>query len=193
MKDNGLIYNRLKSKSNPINIKSDDDILINAPTNAWFIAYLFHRVVIGKVQNKKFIYYNQSEKDVTISNIQKLRIFNKDSELFIWRTSIGEYKSRLRIDNEGLEHEVIDARQILFGTVANPIKDGSPYSCLTEKRGTEIILPLSELKINDSEINNFNGRLCIHTRSYIGFIENTGQATYEDVRFVEFEKYKEEK
>jgi len=49
------------------------------------------------------------------------------------------------------------------------------------------------LEINDAEINDKKGRLSIHSRSYIGFIEETGQATYEDVRFVEFVMYKEEK
>jgi len=56
-----------------------------------------------------------------------------------------------------------------------------------------ITILFSDLGIKESEINDKKGRLCIHTRSYIGIIEDTGQTTYEDVRFVEFVKYQEEK
>jgi CRISPR-associated protein (TIGR03984 family) len=190
-KPNGLIYSKVKTTTTLFDLSSDADIFKNAPTkDAWFIAYLFHRVVIGKVVNKQFEYYKQADKDVVLANIQKLRIFNKDAELFVWRTNQGKYKARLRKDDVGEEQGVVDARQVMFGTEAKPVNE--TYSCLTEKRGTEIILPLKDLGIKDSEINDGKGRLCIHTRSYIGYIEDT-QATYEDVRFVKFVIYKEDK
>lgn len=191
---NGLKYSKEKTSAIPVVINSDADILNAAPTeNAWFIAYLFHRVVIGRVVDKQFVYYKQADNDVTLENIQKLRVFNKDSELFVWRTALDGCKARLRKDGEGKEQGVVDARQVMFGTEATQVQDDNAYSCLTEERGTKIILPLKDLPINDSEINKKEGRLCIHTRSYIGYIEETGQATYEDVRFVEFVMYKEEK
>ncbi len=194
MNNNGLRYKIRKTSSKPVKITGDEDILMNVPDNGWFIAYLFHRVVIGRIRNGKFEYYQDVKNlnDVTLSNLQKLRVFNKDTELFVWRTNLGGYKARLRNDNNGVEQGTVDAWQVLFGTEANPTNDNN-YSVLTEKRGTEIILPLSDLGIKESEINDKKGRLCVHARSYIGFIEDTGQATYEDVRFVEFVKYQEEK
>ncbi len=194
MNNNGLRYKIRKTSSKPVKITGDEDILMNVPDNGWFIAYLFHRVVIGRIKNGEFKYYpdTKNSNDVTLSNLQKLRVFNKDIELFVWRTNLGGYKARLRNDNEGAEQGAVDAWQVLFGTKANPTNDNN-YSVLTEERGTEIILPLSDLGIKESEINDKKGRLCVHTRSYIGFIEDTGQATYEDVRFVEFVKYQEEK
>lgn len=190
IKPNGLKYHKVKTSSEQFEIKTDEDIFKNAPQNAWFIAYLFHRVVIGKIVNDGFVYYKQEDKDVTLSNVQKLRVFNTDAELFVWRTYKGTYKARLRKDGEGEEQGVVDAHQVIFGTEAKPIKNDESYSCLTEKRGTEIILLLKNLGILDSDINNEKGRLCIHTRMYIGYIEEM-QATYEDVRFVEFVMYKE--
>jgi len=189
-KPNGLKYSKTVTTVTTFEISSDADIFKNAPTeDAWFIAYLFHRVVIGKVVDKRFVYYKQEDKkDVALSNIQKLRVFNKDAELFVWRTNQGKYKARLRKDDVGEEQGVVDARQVMFGTEAKPVNE--TYSCLTEKRGTEIILPLKDLGIEDSKINDGKGRLCIHTRSYIGYIDDM-QVTYEDVRFVEFVMYKE--
>jgi CRISPR-associated protein (TIGR03984 family) len=190
-KPNGLKYSKIETTTTTFEISTDADIFKIAPTeNAWFIAYLFHRVVIGRVVDNQYVYYKQEDKDVTLSKVQKLRVFNKDAELFVWRTNQGTYKARLRTDGEGEEQGVVDARQVLFGTEAQPAKNDVNYSCLTEKRGTEIILPLKDLEISDSKIDDKNGRLCVHTRSYIGFIEKM-QATYEDVRFVEFVMYKE--
>lgn len=193
MNTNGLTHLNLKSSSIPVTIQCDQDVLDNAPENAWFIAYLYHRVVIGRIENKQFVYYKQDDNDVTLSNILKLRVFNEDSELFVWKTSLGGYRARLRTDGQGLEQGIVEANQVLFGTEAKPSKESQDYSVLTEKRGTEIVLPLQKLGIRESEINDKKGRLCIKTRSYIGYIEETGQATYEDVRFVKFEMYKEEK
>ena len=191
MKNNGLRYKIRKTSSKPVNITEDNDILMNSPENGWFIAYLFHRVVIGRIKNGKFEYYQNAKNsnDVTLSNMLKLRVFNKDTELFVWRTNPGGYKARIRTDKVGEKQGVVDARQVLFGTRAGKLDE--KYSILKEDRGTEIILPLNDLGIQVADINKEKGRLCIHTRAYIGIIEDTGQATYEDVRFVEFVKYEE--
>jgi len=204
MKTNGLTYLNLKSSFDPVTIKDDQDILDNAAENAWFIAYLYHRVVIGRITDGKFDYYPDEKipNDVTLSNILKLRVFNEDAELFVWKTSLGEYKARLRkdenvkiIDPDDVTNQpwfapdqqhAVEARQVLFGTKAEQHATG--YSKLTEDRGTEIILPMINLRVDKKD-----HRMCIKTRSYIGYIEETGQATYEDVRFVKFEMYKEEK
>ncbi|OJX90103.1 MAG: CRISPR-associated protein [Paludibacter sp. 47-17] len=190
IKPNGLKLNKVNTSSKQFEIKTDEDIFGNAPQKAWFIAYLFHRVVIGKFVNHEFVYYKQEDKDVTLEKILKLRVFNKDAELLVWRNNQGKYKARLRKDGEGEEQGVVDARQVMFGTETKPTENDVNFSCLTEKRGTEIILPLKDLEISDSDINEGKGRLCIHTRSYIGYIDEM-QATYEDVRFVEFVMYKE--
>ena len=146
--------------------------------------------MIGTLINDTWKYFHQGDNDVILENIQKLRVFNRTAELFVWRTKLGKYKGRLKIDETGSEQEVVDAWQVLFGTEAEMLD--KTYSKLKEKRGTEIILPLNDLGIDKNEINDHTGRLCIHTRSYIGTIEATGQATFEDVRFVEFGKYQEE-
>ncbi|MEI7526876.1 MAG: CRISPR-associated protein Csx19 [Mariniphaga sp.] len=190
MTTNGLEFKTLATTSKPVIIQNDGDIINNAPENAWFVAYLDHRVVIGRLIDETWSYYQQSENDVILRNIQKLRVFNKDAELLVWRTRLGGYNARLKTDCPGEGQKVVDATQVMFGTEAEMI-DGS-YMKLTEKRGTEIVLPGKDLGISAAEVNDRKGRLCIHTRSYIGVIATTGQATYNDVRFVEFVKYQEE-
>lgn len=193
MKDNGLKYNTIRSSVMPVDVKTDADILANTQEDAWFIAYLFERVVIGRVKGKKLIYYNGSKEDVILDNLIKMRIFTSESELYIWRTTLGGFRARLRKDGSGEDTGVVDASQIIFGTKAEPVDGDGQYAVLREKRGTEVVIPLQELGISNEEINEKTGRLCIKTRNYIGTIPETGQATYTDVRFVEFVKYQEEK
>lgn len=189
MKTNGLKQSNILSRVKPLVINSDQEIIQNFPGNGWFIAYLFHRVVIGQLKVQALDYFEKERGDVNLENLIKLRIFDANTELFVWRTNLGGFKGRLRTDGAGTSTDVVDARQVIFGTKAEPT--GVSYMKLLEKRGTEIILPLAEIGITDNAINDKDGRLCIHTRSYIGVIEETGQATYEDVRFVEFVKYQE--
>lgn len=192
MESNGLKYDKIKSKVTPFDkIESHQDLLKNAPQNGWFIAYLYHRVVIGRIKEGTLVYYKDHDNDVQLENLFKIRIFNNEREFFAWRTGQKEFKGRLREDHKGTDQEVVDAFQIMFGTKAEPLDGASGYSKITEDRGAEIILPLAEMGINDSDINNMDGRLCVHTRNYIGEITETGQATFEDVRFLEFIKYKE--
>ena len=206
MKTNGLTYLTLETTSTTVSVKTDSDILKNAPKNAWFIAYLYHRVVIGRIEDKQFIYYKQEDEGVTLSNVLKLRAFNENSELFVWKTNLDGYRARLREDKPETitipemshstnwfkqeQKHAVDAKQVLFGTKAEKLISG--YWKLTENRGTEIILPSGLPETGHLQINDEKKRLCIKTRSYIGYIEETGQATYEDVRFVKFEMYKEE-
>lgn len=187
---NGLKHSTILSIVKQLDINSFDDIVLNAPRDAWFIAYLFHRVVIGRFTKGKFDYYEEEKSDLILENLIKLRVFDNSHELYVWRTNSGRFKGRLRSDGVGAETDVVDANQIIAGTKAG-IKDDR-YHLLTEERGTEVIISMHDLGISAAEINDKEGRLCIHTRNYIGEIEETGQATYEDVRFVEFVKYQED-
>ena len=126
MNTNGLTYLRLKTSTKPVTIQCDQDILDNAPENAWFIAYLYHRVVIGKITDGKFDYFPDEKipNDVTKLNILKLRVFNEDAELFVWKTNLDGYRARLRTDGQGPEQGIVEAKQVLFGTKAEQLTSG---------------------------------------------------------------------
>ncbi len=90
-------------------------------SEAYIISYLDHCVLLGKFNQGKLIFYNDAKLDV--KNLQKLRVFNGNFELLLWKASDSNNFSlngRLRIDKEDNKNgytkcQVIDADQALFG------------------------------------------------------------------------------
>ncbi len=171
-KGNGLKLDSMKSKADPYS-KSDFDSLVKHWGNdhGYFVAYLDYRVLIGIYSNGVF-----QEEEFKPKFVQKMRLFNKSKELYIWRQDENVFSGRLRTDEEGEDVDVIDAWQVLYGTRCEE-KNG--VTSLTEDRGINLAIPFSGL----NEKNDLPIR--IYTRNYIGYNE-LGQAGYEDCRFVEF-------
>lgn len=157
---------------------------------AFFVAYLDYAVHIGTWENDIF-HYGQwennsfnllNEESIPQQYIQKLRIFNKDQEFFVWRTR-EKLKGRLRMDFETQDSESIEvvvAQQALFGTKKGR-KSNNGYTEITEDRGTTLNLPFENLDVNQKE-----NRVFIKTYNYIKYHPITYQASYVDCRFVNF-------
>lgn len=154
----------------------------------FFIAYLDHSVIIGNLKEGSLIYWDKQQgKEVSLvqsdfSFLQKLRIFNKKEELFIWNSNRGkqEFSSRYRKDDSGEENfEFLPMNQLLFGTRIDEKFSQSGYTSIKEERGTEIILPLYIQNIDLSQ------RVAIQVNYYIDYNE-LGIAQYTDARFVKF-------
>jgi len=160
---------------------SDDfsEILVkHQVNNGYFVAYLDYKVLIGIFENKRFIAHKGETFEPKY--LQKLRIFNEKEELFLFSRNGESFSGRLRTDYKGEEKDVIDARQTLYGTtVDDKLNDG--FTRIYEERGTELILPFPNISVNDKK-----ERIFIHTRNYIGYNDEHGQAGYEDCRFVRF-------
>jgi CRISPR-associated protein (TIGR03984 family) len=177
---NGLIMRRIKSKANPAPAVSGLDAISDIIKNYSFVvAYLDYKVIIGKYSDGSFCFNNNET--IEPNYIQRIRIFNKNEELLLWRCE-GILKGRYRNDNQGKEVWAVENNQVLFGT-RNPENKPPTANSTTiiEDRGTEITLPF-KLKINVDEHKN---RVKIKTLNYICFNE-IHQATYADSRFVEF-------
>lgn len=154
----------------------------------YFIAYLDYTVILGNVKDKELFYFDKTQgKEIKfteqeISYLQKLRIFNSKEELYIWNSNLPkkEFSARYRneIDGEKL-FEYLEANHVVFGTRTFYL-DNKEYSSIRENRGTEIILPFSNITVNDKE-----KRLAIKTRYYIDY-NDLGIAQYVDARFVKF-------
>ncbi len=182
-KDNGLELQSVKTEAVPIKRLEFEEFESFRSTvgdyfgkqNGFCVVYLDYEVLIGRFVDENFRFY-----DVEIFKpkyIQKIRLFNVDQELFIWRRSDGEFAGRLRIDGKGNENDAVDAWQILWGTKVEHLGD---FSKIYEERGTKLILPFKNITVD-----NCKNRLCLHTRNYIDYNEN-GQAGYEDCRFINF-------
>lgn len=145
------------------------------------LCYLDYKVLIGKYTGESLQFYNNE--NIEPRFIQKLRLFNKnqDQELYIWRKNRKGFGARLRIDGRGDEVDVVDAKQVLWGTDSKACGD---YTEIFEKRGTRLMLPFNKLTINNNE-----DRVFILTRNYISYDTCDGaykQAGYTDCRFVAF-------
>jgi CRISPR-associated protein (TIGR03984 family) len=143
---------------------------------AYFVAYLDYKVIIGAYQNGTLRNYEQDPIDPKY--VQRLRVFNQDEELLLWRSGDG-FKGRCRKDGEGDEVDVVDAKQVLFGTDARAVGNGG-YSEIFEERGTRLVLPFENLQVNEAQ-----KRIALKTRNYIDY-NAAHQATYVDCRFVGF-------
>jgi len=187
-KANGLELYLIKSKAEPFSINNLEHALSLFNSTGYIIAYLDYRVLIGKVNNNGFEFYNNEK--IEEKYIQKLRLFNDDRELLIWRNNDG-LKGRLRIDGDGEDTKdtfVVDACQVLWGTKKDKLGNG--WIKLYEDRGTELIIPY-----NEDVVINEGKRLFIKTRNYVSTTPEENQenhadyrfqARYTDCRFVEF-------
>jgi len=153
---------------------------------SYVVLYMDYEVRIGEFEKGNFRFFHEDAFDPKF--LQRLRIFNKDEELHIWRSGKKLF-GRLRKDGKGDETPVVEADQVLFGTLAEP-QNG--WTRLSEKRGTALIIP------GKFDADENTKRVAIRTRNYIGYMEYKGfrkvseamlaphQATYQDCRFVEF-------
>ena len=146
---------------------------------AYIVAWLDNKVLIGQWVDNDFHFYNG--KNFTFKYVQRMRVFNTQKELYIWR-SHGKWQGRIRTDYDGDKKEdVVVAQQLLFGTQGKLLN--SQFAKIKEERGTKLILPLSNLKFDEKD--NLKFRVFIKTHNYVK-PNPIGQATYYDCRFVAF-------
>jgi len=106
LESNGLKLHIIKSKK-PVPINGMNDIHNYIKTDSLVVVYLDYTVLVGRYKNKGFEFYNNYSLDDP-KYIQRLRIFNEDEELLLWRSGSG-FKGRYRKDEDGDEIDVVDA------------------------------------------------------------------------------------
>lgn len=124
--------------------------------------------------------------------LRSVRVFDQDSECYVWKSSMDDknlFRLRIRQDEEDKtgESEVIEARQLLWGTRLDDCPEDKDWKILKEDRGIELRINNSLIP-SDTKINK-EDRLWLITRNYIGYTP-VGQAGYEDCRFVGIESGK---
>lgn len=170
-------------RKNNMNLKTFMDlenfIHMNFNNDGYAVVYLYNKILIARKQNNKLLLYDNETFD--LKYLLKLRVFNEQTELLIWKGNESMFNMRLRIDDDiegASEKTVINTRQIIWGTRLTRLKNG--WSELSERRGTRLIVPFENLVI-DNEKN----RLELWVRNYVEF-NQYGQAGYSDCRFVKF-------
>jgi CRISPR-associated protein (TIGR03984 family) len=172
-----------KGIANPIEIMKN-----TFEEKGFVVAYLYNEVLIGRYENQQMKFYK--DEPIDPGHLIKVRVFNENKELFIWKTSEG-FNYRLREDDETIEEgeekngfftvDVVDASQVLWGTKIK--KNIGDFTHITEDRGTELILPLNGTMLKG--LDDEQKRVFLKTRNYIDYNELC-QATYVDSRFMGF-------
>ncbi|MCH7974161.1 MAG: hypothetical protein IH949_09795, partial [Bacteroidetes bacterium] len=119
--ENGLKLLQIKSTAKPVaafkveglnyeTLQNKIKEFIKSPS--FCVVYLDYIVLIGRFSDT-FSFYSNVPFEPKF--IQKMRMFNKTEELFLWRSE-GTLTARYRKDVEGNDCNVIDAEQVLFGT-----------------------------------------------------------------------------
>jgi CRISPR-associated protein (TIGR03984 family) len=163
--------NKINTVSTPIKGAAWRDHLPSME-GASVIAWLFDKQISGQMVNGAL----SMESNILLKDedIIEVRVFTEDKELYI-RDVNGSLEGRLRIDTEGSTSDVIDAANILWGTVTEAT-DHHIY--LTESRGIRLSIP---------KVYGINDSINIHIRNYIDY-DSVGAASYVDARFLKFEK-----
>lgn len=177
---NGLKLIELNSYAESVNDIDQDklDALLSESfaNKCYVVAWLDYKVLIGTWENEAFQFYQDEQFEYKY--IQRLRAFDQQTEFLVWRSN-GSLKGRLRTDDlSGTGTMVVVAHQVLFGTESQAL--GTCFTKISEVRGTKLILPFSNIKVDDK-----HNRVFIKTHNYVKF-NSVHQATYTDCRFVAF-------
>jgi len=177
---NGLDLIEIKSKviiNSENGIKDIENYISeNFPEEGFFVCYLTDILLIGRYSSGKFYFYGEGKIDKDF--LLKLRVFNQKREVLLWKSQ-GKIFGRTRVDQEGESTYAVDAYQQLWGTDYKRLNGG--FTKIFEERGTELILPFSNI-----EVDNRENRIFIKTRNYVDFHPDTCLATYVDCRFIGF-------
>ena len=87
MNANGLKLVTIKSEVRPIIVQNgllENVVEHFSDGNAVVAAYLDYMVLIGRFENKSFVFYKNETIDAKF--VQKLRVFNSHKELLFWRS-----------------------------------------------------------------------------------------------------------
>lgn len=137
---------------------------------ARFVSMMDHRSDLGELENGIFVFYDNEKLEPNY--VQSLRVFDRDQELYIWRTAPEHFNYRYRVDGEGETVDVVETSHLLWGRI---VKYENRWASLAEERGIKLRIPVADANIGE--------RLWLKTRNYITYNE-LGQAGYVDCRFL---------
>ncbi len=99
-------------------------------------------------RHRRFLFFSRER--LVLRHVQRMRVFNKESELHIWRTDDSWHGESLRTDgsDSGEQHEVVVAHQLMHGAWVTEQK--GMFTTVTDELGNVFHLPLLGLQTNES-------------------------------------------
>lgn len=172
LESNSVLFSDIKNEN------IDSLLKENFVGKSYVVVWLDYKVLIGACSNGVLCFCNDETFDYKY--VQRLRVFDLQKELLIWRSS-GKWNGRMRTDNlEGKGTVVVEAKQVVYGTDVIPVNE--QFTEIREKRATKLKLniPFTNMKVDDKQ-----NRIFIKTFNYTK-TNAVNQVTYFDCRFVEF-------
>lgn len=176
---------QIKTNMKPIaDIHSIEDIAkyLDKDKSYQVLAYTIPAIMFGEYHNG----FNLGLETLTFDQIDSIRIFSCDSELYCYRfadpatgQASSSLRGRLRTDNpidNSTGTYCHDASQILIGSKV--IQETESHFLVSEDRGFQLLLPRKWAALDLSE-----SRFRVYTRNYLSEWDN-GQLTYCDHRFM---------
>lgn len=146
------------------------------PKGGTVVLWQIHSLRWGRFEEGKFTFSDGGT--LNDDYILEARVFNDAQELHVIRRH-STYTGRFLDDTTGPEREYVDSASRLWGTRKGNVTDG--FAKLKDtQRFLELVVPVTE----QSEY------YALVTRNYITADEETGQAGYNDYRYVAIEPVK---
>ena len=142
--------------------------------------YLDYAVFFASFDGKNLIFPDNHEKVFHPEYIQKIRLFDNEKELYIWRTAPGAFQARLRVDNRGEQNTtVLETEPFLLGRVK---KRENAFGIFHEDRGGNVAVPVDVL-------NNETDEYRLLVRYYLKYNRTICQMNFKDMRLVKISPF----
>lgn len=153
-----------------------EDIVAKIESPATIVVWSMHQVIWGIWDGAKQVILPQGVV-VDMDYATEIRVFTESEELHVYRNKQGGWVGRYIKDLEGISEpttDTVDSTARLLGDQVRDI-DENFTECKDTGRKICQIIPKPE---------NVGETYGLVTRNYIDYVEETGQATYSDYRFV---------
>ncbi len=146
---------------------------ITAP--ATIVVWSMHQVLWGTWDGSQITFPKSTE--VNMEFATEVRVFSEIEELHVYKTKRGSWLGRKITDSEattGIVMDTVDSTARLLGDEVRHI-DGNFIECKDSGRKISQIIPTPAIA---------GDTYGLVTRNYVDYVAETGQATYNDYRFV---------
>lgn len=177
--------NKLKVKNQSVTIEQGltyeatstlEHIVANVKSLATIVVWSMHQVTWGIWDGASQVTFPQGT-EVDMNFATEIRVFTETEELHVYRNKQGTWGGRHIKDLEDISESTIDTVDSTARLLGDQVRDIDEnfIECKDSGRKIRQIIPKPE------SVGDLYGLV---TRNYIDYVEETGQATYCDYRFV---------
>lgn len=146
------------------------EALLSHMQEGFLVAWLFHALVFGRVENGQIVFPGFSDAGVLDKFLIRVRLFNQDQEVYLYRSSnvvAGRFREDFRDEQlapeDSTETLVKDLDGVLLGRARKDL-NGS-WMTVSSQRGSRFVVPVEWT-------SDEHFRLRVHLRYYIGYVNH---------------------